>query len=433
MRLQLKELYFPLTFSFFGLILVVDQLLLPMFHFNGLPFKVSYFLAGYWFVDFLVRKNRDAYSDREFKMFFKAVMIIVLCSSIGELLFSAFRNVESFEPFIRSLLIYLLMIFSFGLGLSALNFKFEWLIPILLVAILLNFAFIFLKSEMPPFLINLYYGEAVINDFGGLGLTDAESVLALARPRGLFPNPNGSAFLVNIISLFLYLGIKNKLCAIPRFGYYFLIISLPVVLSVFLASRGEFIVSLVLAALHYKLVFTSNKSHFRKLNVLIILVPLSLSGYVLQKIDLSEFQSNIDRAFSIIDVIDNSASQDDDVKALGGLARPILTGVSAYERFKLSPIIGTGYAAVPGHEYFSEGTDYYHNDWFRILVSSGLVGFIIMLWIINRFILFLGWPVLIPFVLPGMVNTFLLNIPAVIFFFFMIGCLRSDLKRPQSL
>ena len=179
--------------------------------------------------------------------------------------------------------------------------------------------------------------------------------------------------------------------------------------------------------------FTHNKSHVRKLNVLIILVPLSLTGYVLQKIDLSEFQSNIDRAFSIIDVIDNSVSQDTDVRALGGLARPILTGVSAYERFKLSPIIGTGYAVVPGHEYFADGTDYYHNDWFRILVSSGLVGFIIMLWIINRFILFLGWPVLIPFVLPGMVNTFLLNIPAVIFFFFMIGCLRSGLKPPQSL
>ena len=41
-----------------------------------------------------------------------------------------------------------------------------------------------------------------------------------------------------------------------------------------------------------------------------------------------------------------------------------------------------------------------------------------MLWIIWRFVLFLGWPVLIPFILPGLVNTFLLNIPAVMFFFF---------------
>mgnify|MGYP001417437282 CR=1 FL=1 len=433
MRLKVKKPYYILSFSFWGLILTADQLLLPMFHFNGLPFKLSYFLAGYWFVDFLVRKDRDFYADREFKMFAMAVMIIVLCSCIGELFFAVTQNVESLEPFIRSVLIYVLMMLSFGLGLSALNFNFKRLISILLVALFLNFGFIFLKFQMPPFLISLYYGDAVINDFAGLGLTDVESVLALTRPRGLFPNPNGSAFLVNIISLFLYLGIKHKLCAIPKFGHYFLVITLPIILTMLLASRGEFLVSLVLAALHYKLVLTNNKSYVRKLNVLIILVPLSLIGYVSQKIDMSDFQHNFDRTLSIIDVIENSSSQDSEVRDLGGIARPLLTFVTAYERFKRSPIVGTGYAVVPGHEYFTDGTDYYHNDWFRLIVTSGLVGLIAMLWIINRFALFLGWPVLIPFVLPGMVNTFLLNIPAVMFFFFMIGCMRSRLKRPKPL
>jgi hypothetical protein len=433
MRLKVKKPYYILSFSFWGLILAADQLLLPMFHFNGLPFKLSYFLAGYWFVDFLVRKDRDLYADREFKIFAIAVMTIVLCSCIGELFFAVTWNVESLEPFIRSVLIYMLMMLSFGLGLSALNFNFKWLISIILVAILLNFGFIFLKSQMPPFLISLYYGDAVMNDFASLGLTDVESVLALTRPRGLFPNPNGSAFLVNIISLFLYLGIKHRLCGFPKLGVYFLVITLPVVLTIFLASRGEFLVSMVLAALHYSLVAINKKSYVRKLNVLIILVPLGLAGYVSQKIDMSDFQVNIERTFSIINTLDNSTSQDSDVKALSGLARPLLTFVTAYERFKLSPIVGTGYAVVPGHEYFTDGTDYYHNDWFRLIVTSGLVGLIAMLWIINRFVLFLGWPVLIPFVLPGMVNSFLLNIPAVMFFFFMIGCMRSRLKRPKPL
>ena len=434
MRLKVKKPYYILSFSFWGLILAVDQLLLPMFHFNGLPFKLSYFLAGYWFVDFLVRKDRDFYADREFKMFAMAVMIIVLCSCIGELFFAVTWNVEGLEPFIRSVLIYVLMMLSFGLGLSALNFNFKWLISIILVAILLNFGFIFLKSQMPPFLISLYYGDAVINDFAGLGLTDVDSVLALTRPRGLFSNPNGSAFLVNIISLFLYLGIKHKLCAIPKFGHYFLVITLPIILTIFLASRGEFLVSLVLAALHYRLVLTNNKSYVRKLNVLIILVPLSLIGYVSQKIDMSDFQYNIDRTLSIIDVIENSSADgDQQKKELSSLARPLQVFLPAYQRFKISPIFGSGYSKVAGHAYFSEGTDYFHNDWFRIVVTSGVIGVIVMLWIINRFVLFLGWPVLIPFVFPGMVNSFLLNIPAVMFFFFMIGCMRSRLKRPKPL
>ena len=39
---------FILNFSLFGVILVYDQLLLPMFHIGSLPYKVSYLLMGVW-------------------------------------------------------------------------------------------------------------------------------------------------------------------------------------------------------------------------------------------------------------------------------------------------------------------------------------------------------------------------------------------------
>ncbi len=434
MRLKFKNPRYILTFSFWGLILVVDQLLLPMFHFNGLPFKLSYFLVAYWFVDFLIRKDRDFYAEREFKAFAMAVMIIVLCSFIGELFFAVSYNAESFQPLIKNSLSYVLMMLSFGLGLSALNFNFKWLIVIILVALVLNFGFIFLKAQMPQFVIGLYYGDAVVNDLSGLGLPDTEAILALTRPRGLFPNPNGSAFLVNIISLFLYLSIKHKLCEIPKIGHYLLVITLPIVLSIFLASRGEFLVSLVLAALHYKLVFTKHKSYVRTLNFLVILVPLGVAGYVSQKVDMSNFQYNFDRILSIVEVIENSSSDTDQQdKELSSLARPLQVLGPAYSRIKLSPVFGSGYSAVTGHEEFFLGTDYFHNDWFKIFANSGIIGVMVMLWIINRFILFLGWPALIPFVLPAMVNSFLLNIPAVMFYFFMIGVMRSRLKHPKPL
>lgn len=433
MQLKFRKPYYLLSFSFWGLILCADQLLLPMFHLSGLPFKLSYFLAGYWFIDFLVRKNTNLYTDKEFKSFASAVMIIVFCSCIGALYFSVNWNVHSYEPLMRSILIYFLMILSFGLGLSALNFKFNWLISILIVALILNFAFIVFKFQMPQFLINLYYGEAVVSSKAGLGLTSARSILEMARPRGLFPNPNGSAFLVNIISLFLYLGSKNRLFSISKVWQYFVVILGPIILSMLLASRGEFVVAVILGTLHYRLVLKSSKAFARKLNALLVIGPLAVIGYGLQKLDMSDFQANIDRTLTVIEVVQNTgAGADQRTKELSSLARPLQVFLPAYERFKLSPIFGSGYGKVVGHPYFFEGTDYFHNDWFRILVTSGVIGFFVMLWIIYRFVSFLSWPVLIPFVLPGMVNSFLLNIPAVMFYFFMVGCLRSRIKRPPK-
>ena len=52
--------------------------------------------------------------------------------------------------------------------------------------------------------------------------------------------------------------------------------------------------------------------------------------------------------------------------------------------------------------------------------------------IIARFVWPLGWPAAIPFVLPALVNTFLLNIPGQIFYFFMIAVLREKLRDRAS-
>ena len=82
-------------------------------------------------------------------------------------------------------------------------------------AIVLNFLFIVFKFQLPSWLINFYYSEIYVEALSGLGLTDQRSVLELARPRGLFPNPNGSAFLVNIISLFIFLCYRNKVIKLP--------------------------------------------------------------------------------------------------------------------------------------------------------------------------------------------------------------------------
>ena len=284
---------------------------------------------------------------------------------------------DSYEPFLRSNIIYLLSLFSFGLGLTASRFNVRWLFPVLLVSVSLNFAFIFLKSQLPEPLINMYYGTAVLEDFADLGLTSAEQIPNLSRPRGLFSNPNGSAFLVNIIRYLFFWVSNTKYVLSPALVLFFIIIS-PLILSTLLASRGEFVVSLILAVLHYKAIYNDHLqknrvSYVLRLNILVILIPLSLLLYLSQKVDLVELQSNINRVMSVLSVLENTNAQEAEVRELSGLARPLLTVVEALERFKASPIFGTGYASIQGHEYFSAGTDYFHNDWFRIFVTSGVI------------------------------------------------------------
>lgn len=426
-------LYAPLSYSFFGLILVVDQLLIPMFHFSGIPFKISYLTCGLWLINFLVKSNRNEYEDKEFKFFVYPIIIIMICGVLGEIYFNGWWRSDGLEPLVRNLLIYILAILSFGLGLSCKKFDINWLIPIILTAIFLNFAFIFFKFELPSWLVNFYYSERYIADFAGLGLLDAQSILELARPRGLFPNPNGSAFLVNIISLFIYLGIRNKLCSPPNPMVYFLIILLPIVLCGLLASRGEFVSSLILSFLHIRSALKVNKKYSLKLIAFFTFIPIFLGSYLVNKIDISEFQNNIERAFSVVQIINNTGDDiDEETKSLSSIARPLQVFIPAFERFKISPIFGSGFATDSSHQSFKEGTDYFHNDWFRLIVTSGILGLLAMLWLINRFILILGWPALIPFVFPGMINTFLLNIPAVMFYFFMVGLIRSRIKSSES-
>ena len=210
-----KTLILSNNLFFFGLILVIDQLLLPMFHFSGIPFKVSYFLCALWFIGYLTNSSFDNFQNSEFKRFFSAIIIIMIAGILGEIYISGFWNTGGSEPFIRSMLIYVLTIFAFGLGLQNRNFNARWLIPVFYTAIVLNFLFIVFKFQLPSWLINFYYSEIYVEALSGLGLTDQRSVLELARPRGLFPNPNGSAFLVNIISLFIFLCYRNKVIKTP--------------------------------------------------------------------------------------------------------------------------------------------------------------------------------------------------------------------------
>ena len=428
---------FILNFSLFGVILVYDQLLLPMFHIGSLPYKLSYLLMGVWVLSAYtnskkVFKSIDA--KRQFIRFSLIVFCIMLCSIAGEILTGLIFGVKSFSETFKSLTIYILIILSFGLGLSSEKFSPRNLIWVLYIAVLLNLLFIFLKSSLPPFLIDLYFPPLVLISWIEHDVTEVNELFQLARPLGLFLNPNVSAFMVNIIGLFIYVSLKNKILALPNVLLSIGIILLPLLVSILLASRGEMVVGFILAVLNYRILlkhisFKSKIMAFAFAFAIMFLIGI----YALQKFDENgSITGSIDRVLSILEVLNQGKAESTYEARNQGVSRPLLMLGNAANRFVYSPFFGSGYTS--GHNFpFDHPTENYHNDWFRLIITSGIIGLILMLMIIRRYCLPLGYIVILPFILPGLVNTFLLNIPAVMFYFFMIGFLYRKVKIDQPL
>jgi O-Antigen ligase len=417
-----------ISWAFLGLLLAADQLLLPMFHAGAVPYKVSYAICGLWLIDRLAFGGAaDPQGSADFRSFSRAIGLIIACGLVGELWLWANYPVAEYGQAVRSVLIYVLVILSFGLGLSARRFRLQWLVPILFAALALNFGFILLRAAMPGWIVDLYYTDLHVGAFIEFGVNDVRGLLEMARPRGLFGNPNVSGLLVNIISLFIHIGLRYRLLRVPSPVVGVAMVALPIPLMIALASRGEFVVSCVLALLNYRLIFQrSGPSRRVWLVVLTSLLPIVAALALVRVLGADTLEQNVERALSVLNVV-NKLSEGNDEEQASSIARPLLMLRAMSDRFSFSPLFGAGFSSTAGPP-FADQTDHFHNDWFRMLATSGLIGLAAMLWILWRFSVPFGWVALIPFVLPAMVNTFVLVLPAMMFYFFMIGVLRQQLR-----
>lgn len=424
-----------LSYAAIGLILVVDQLLLPMFHIGRFPFKVSYFLLALWALSRVADQGtgiEDGQRSKDFRHFALAIGLIVACALLGDLIFSAVHHISFYQQTGRSVLIYLLLVFSFGLGLSAKAFNLTSLMWVLYTALALNLSFALLRTAVPGWLVDFYYSEITLEAFSEFGIGDAADLLNLTRPRGIHPNPNGAMLMVNVIVLFIYLGLRNRLILVRSNGLALGMIVLPVILAAVLASRGEFICSAVLAVANYRVIFRnaslSRRRWARTFLGGLILISVMVVALLDEKSDLMQ---NVSRIATLIEIVQSTKSDDVEISRNQGISRPLLAFEGAYDRFLYSPVFGSGFSHSTIYP-FDLDTQYYHNDWFRLIVTSGIIGVAAMLWIIRKYCLPLGLLSLLPFAVAGLSNTFMLNIPAFLFYFFMVGVLHAKLRERSS-
>lgn len=421
-----------LSASAIGLLLVIDQLLLPMFHIAGMPIKPSYLLVGMWAVDQLLKPSHAAMSDWQRRHLTAVGAVLGLiggCALLGGLYFEVRYGAADLGLTAKNITMLVLAALSFGVGIMATRFEMRWLIYVLAASIALNLSFIILRGRMPGWLVETYFPPMAVDRFARFGVIDATDLLALGRPVGITSNPNGSALMINIIALFIYCGYRLRL--IPRPGTLIaaMIIFMPMALSMLLASRGEFLSAAIVGVLNFRLLFGAAGLSWKfRMSVLSGMLLLGAT-FAVSRLGVGESMlQNIERVAGILRVLDQAqlAREGQDVET-GTVARPLLTAKEAGKRFLISPLIGSGYASTAGPP-FEHGTDYFHNDWFWLAATSGLVGLTAMLWFVVRYCVPLSPVLVLPFLLPGMVNTFMLNIPVMMFFFFMIGVLMVQLR-----
>lgn len=411
-----------LNYSVLALIVVADQMLLPMFHVGGMPFKPSYLLLGLALLPRLLESEQEPWQRKRLTRDWQvaaAMSVIVFAGLTGEAWLSANQPGAVHGEAFRSSLIYILAILAFFLGQRASRFQFQWLVYVFFLAAALNFAFIIFQYRLPGWLTEFYYPPGVFGDM---------TVFEFLRPRGLFGNPNVSAHMISILALFIHLALRHRLLVISSTAVGVGIILFPLLLSAALASRGEFLVAILLGYLNYRVLFgrISRRPGRRKRLVVAAAVGLMVGVAAMQIAKRSEWSGQFARVVAAVVDAETRATPE------GGISRPLMTFQYARDRFVMSPVFGTGYGATERYP-FDYGTMYFHNDAFRLLVTSGIIGLIAMLWFVWRFAWPLGWPIMIPLVLPGMVNTFMLNVPAFLCYLLLIGVLREQIVRlPQT-
>lgn len=393
-----------------------------MFHLAGMPVKISYILIVIWLGDVLFLKKKINKTFFTISCFF---IVIIACSLVGEIYVYLKFPESQFSETLWSIAIYLFMIFSYGFGTSNISFNYKWLYWIFFTAIIMNFGIIFLSGQL-PFFADFYYSNNAAQD---LGVADVSEIVNMLRPRGIFGNPNTSMLQVNIIYLFIVVSVKKKLLQRPTLLLTAMLIMMPMALAVVLGSRSELLItitySLVLTFHQYKLkglfIFSFIGVVFLSITFFVSSIISSRSGFA--QADMLKF------AFERFTKANEKILAEDDED--NSFKRPLILWNTAKYRIISSPLVGSGFNAVESADAFpfDYSPRYYHNDWLRIIVTSGLIGFLSILIFIRNYVLPYGSILIAPFIFPALTNTFMLSIPSIMFYFFMLAVLHKNEKK----
>lgn len=406
---QEKDRNTRLIMSFFAVIFLADEALLPVFHFGGIPFKMSYLLAAAWIGCnlFHIRVFKNLSFNIEYKSDTAKILwgfwALIAISFLSELTMLVFSKQANTQPFFDGILYYLYIIGAIGLGYSLWKMNPKIFVWVLYGYCLLNIAMLMFYSSLPGFVRSLY------GEYYATGI----------RIRGTGGNANTTLLVMNMIFMAVIMMVHKGLLKLKGI-HLWLVMLLPLLTNFFVSSRGEFLQTLVLEVVLLYVIAKKDENKMRVIGRLVVIAILVFLVYQLVFNYLYYINDNIRYGIDRLQTLTNMSESDTEGVDVDGFSRPFLRADVFWARFKHSPIWGAGYSYGTAAD-FVKSVNGYHNDWFRVLASVGVIGFGI--WVINmkKIVSTVGVYVLIPFFLASLSNTFLQSTHAINIYFFAIG------------
>lgn len=407
------------SFSFLAPFFILDQLLLPMGHIFSIPFKLSYAILPIWALMFLLNscqnnniKLRQMHAEiLNFALPFIALSFLLIFSSLFFLKeYSVVSNLESY----RIAFLFLICIAAYGFGGYAAHFNLKYILYILYAYAVITILFSECSSSF-PWIAHFYYTKntlVLVQSF------------ANSRPRGLFFNPNVSMLIYSVLLLALTVAYRKGYVAFNQTIHFPLLIFFTLSLLVLLQSKNQAVLCFLILSYHLYTISKERNVFSPGIKILGVLLILLASFYFLKLYHNGTLLHAFLDRFSKISIHHSGSSMTQ------SLFRPFFTLHYFWSRFSLSPFLGSGFSVLNTHDpYLAYPPKYYHNDVFFMLVGTGIFGFAIYLFIIVKFCAKVSALFILPFIFPGLTNTFIQIIPVVLFYFFIIGNFSQRMKK----
>lgn len=373
--------------------------LFPMWHVGIIPFKISFFVIAFS-LTFRIEKSS----------FILPFLLILIPLWFGKFFSYYLFNEINFSKTLITTLNYILVITGY---LFSRNIKeainLNWLPLMALLFSLINLSII-IYGPTAPFLISFY----------GLDTALEKGLFAFRNP-GIATNPNASAMMGNLIMIFWVVSKSFRLVTLESKAWDALVFIFIGIAQLSFVSKSGFI-GYILIILYY---YIRNLS-LRKLSyVLGVLILASLvwlnTGGISDNEETKVISNGIDKLMSLDEALVREIEVDD-----GGDGNRLVKIEKAFANFLCSPLFGVGADRSSGTILNRTA---YHNDWSEILVSTGILGLILYVLVVYR-IYRLSVVLLVPFVFPGMTNSFIFTLQIACFYFVFIGLIinRKDAK-----
>lgn len=414
-----------LLHSVIAFIFIMDETILPVFHPMGIPMKISYFILLFALICYIfsIRVNKEwtfcFKRGGEAKKIVNLFFALIVLSIFGELTMGIFSDVIDGSPFTDALLNYAFMLSSFVLGYSIYRYNTKILIWALYIYSAINIALLMFYSYLPGFIKSLY------GEYYATGI----------RIRGTGGNANTTLLVMNMLLLGIVVLFKLKKINITGL-HVWLVLVVPILTNIFISSRGEFIHTVLLELFYCYLLIKNEKNKIKTMFRIIIIVVMIFAvysfifNYLYYENDAIRY--GIDRLMTIGDVTDITDTDEITTGDADTIMRPFFRADVFWKRFKHSPLWGAGYS-FGDTESFIKSANGYHNDWFRVLASTGILGFACWFAIVKKYVKKASLVVILPFFLAALSNTFLQSTHALNMYFFVFGTLLHVVEKDAVL